>query len=131
MESTYIYGNVRVIRSELIETVGIFHKWKYCHKRRSYIIRLTINTSLIFPKNLFHSFHQNKVVLLTSPNNKFEYEMAYNTTATLDKLALTKYVDFGKCQERFGRFFGPKMTPTTWIFNSKCSREKTKMQNSD
>ena len=30
--------------------------------------------------------------------------MAHNTTATLDKLACTNYVDFAKCQERFGRF---------------------------
>ena len=29
--------------------------------------------------------------------------MAYNTTATLDKLACTDYVDFGKCKDRFGR----------------------------
>ena len=29
--------------------------------------------------------------------------MAYNTTATLDKLACTDYVDFGRCQDRFGR----------------------------
>ena len=29
--------------------------------------------------------------------------MAYITTATLDKLACTDYVDFGKCQDRFGR----------------------------
>ena len=29
--------------------------------------------------------------------------MAYNTTATLDKLTCTDYVDFGKCQDRFGR----------------------------
>ena len=30
--------------------------------------------------------------------------MAYNTTASLDKLTCTDYVDFGKGQERFGRF---------------------------
>ena len=30
--------------------------------------------------------------------------MAYNTTAALDKLSCTDYVDFGKCQESFGRF---------------------------
>ena len=30
--------------------------------------------------------------------------MAYNTTETLDKLTCTDYVDFGKCQDRFGRF---------------------------
>ena len=29
--------------------------------------------------------------------------MAYNTTTTLDKLYFTDYVDFGKCQERFGQ----------------------------
>ena len=30
--------------------------------------------------------------------------MAYNTTASLDKLTCTDYVDFGKCQDRLGRF---------------------------
>ena len=30
--------------------------------------------------------------------------MAYNTTASLDKLTCTKYVDFKNCQNRFGRF---------------------------
>ena len=29
--------------------------------------------------------------------------MTYNSTATLDKLACTDYVDFDKCQDRFGR----------------------------
>ena len=30
--------------------------------------------------------------------------MAYNTTASLDKLTCTEYVDFYKCQDTFGRF---------------------------
>ena len=30
--------------------------------------------------------------------------MAYNTTETLEKMACTDFVGFGKCQERFGRF---------------------------
>ena len=30
--------------------------------------------------------------------------MAYHTTASLDKLTCTDYVDFDKCQDRFGRF---------------------------
>ena len=34
--------------------------------------------------------------------------MAYNTTATLEKLSCTDHVDFGKCQERFGRLFWSK-----------------------
>ena len=29
--------------------------------------------------------------------------MGYNTTAFLDKLTCTDYVDFGKCQDRFGK----------------------------
>ena len=29
--------------------------------------------------------------------------MDYNTTASLDKLTCTDYVDFGKCQDRFGQ----------------------------
>ena len=34
--------------------------------------------------------------------------MAYNITASLDKLICTNYVDFGKCQDKFGRFFWSK-----------------------
>ena len=30
--------------------------------------------------------------------------MAYNTTASLDKLTCADYVDFGKCHDRFGQF---------------------------
>ena len=30
--------------------------------------------------------------------------MAYNTTASLDKLTSTVYVDFGDCQDRYGQF---------------------------
>ena len=35
--------------------------------------------------------------------------MEYNTTETLDKLVCTDYVDFGKSQERFGRFSSSKI----------------------
>ena len=35
--------------------------------------------------------------------NQIESGMTYNTTASLDKLACTDYVDFGECQDRFGR----------------------------
>ena len=34
--------------------------------------------------------------------------MADNTTASLDKLTCTDYVDFGKSSDRFGRFFSTK-----------------------
>ena len=35
--------------------------------------------------------------------------MAYNTTENLDKLTCTDYVDFGKCQDRFGRISSSKI----------------------
>ena len=35
--------------------------------------------------------------------------MAYNTKASLDKLTCTNYVDFGKCQDRFGQFCWSKI----------------------
>ena len=34
--------------------------------------------------------------------------MAYNTTASLDKLICTNYVEFGRCQDIFGRSFWSK-----------------------
>ena len=34
--------------------------------------------------------------------------MTFNTTASLDKLNCIDYVDFGKCQDRFGRLFWSK-----------------------
>ena len=34
--------------------------------------------------------------------------MAYNNTASLDKLTCTDYVDFGKSEDRFGRVFWTK-----------------------
>ena len=35
--------------------------------------------------------------------------MAYNTAASFDKLTCSNHVDFGKCQDRFGRFFWSKI----------------------
>ena len=78
-------------------------------------------------KSLFHSFLKIKVVLLTSPNNKIEAEMAYNTTATLDKLAYTDYVDFDKCQDRFGRIFWSKTSFDYLDVKLKlCKRDENK-----
>ena len=92
-----------VIHSESTEMVGIFHKLKFYHKRRSNLLRLAMNTSLFFPKDFFEPFLLNKVFrLLSSPNNKIESEMAYNTTTALDELSCTDYVDLGKCQDIFG-----------------------------
>ena len=47
--------------------------------------------------------HKNKS-LLSGTSILSRSPMAYNTTASLDKLTCTDYVDFGKYQDRFGRF---------------------------
>ena len=54
------------------------------------------NHSLIF-------FHKNKS-FLSATSILSRSPMAYNTTASLDKLTCTDYVDFDKCQDRIGRF---------------------------
>ena len=48
--------------------------------------------------------HENKS-LLSATSFLFCSPMAHDTTASLDKLT---YVDFGKCQDRFGQFSGSK-----------------------
>ena len=47
-------------------------------------------------------FHKNKS-LLSATSILSRSPMAYNTTASLEKLTCTDYVDFGKCRDRFGR----------------------------
>ena len=54
------------------------------------------NYSLIF-------VHKNKS-FLSATSILSRSPLAYNTTASLDKLTWTDYVDFGKCQDRFGQF---------------------------
>ena len=47
--------------------------------------------------------HKNKS-LLSATSFLFHSPVAYITTASLEKLTCTDYADFGKCQDRFGRF---------------------------
>ena len=53
--------------------------------------------------------------------------MAYNTTTTLDKLARTNYVDFGKCQERIGRFSWTKIDSNYLDFKLKVFKREGKI----
>ena len=48
-------------------------------------------------------FNENKT-LLSATSILSCSPMVYNTTASLDKLTYTDYVDFGKGQDRFGSF---------------------------
>ena len=52
--------------------------------------------------------------------------MAYNTTASLDKLTCTDYVDFGKSEDRFGRFFWTKIDSNYFDFKLKVFKREDK-----
>ena len=52
--------------------------------------------------------------------------MAYNTTQTLEKLACTDCLDFGKCQDRFGRFSWSKKDSNYLDINLKVFKREDK-----
>ena len=54
--------------------------------------------------------------------------MAYNTVASLDKLTCTDYVDFDKCQDRFGRFFWSENDSNYLDVKLKVSRKDDKKE---
>ena len=52
--------------------------------------------------------------------------MAYNTTETLDKLTCTDYLDFGRCQDRFGQFSWSKIDSNYWDIKVKLFKREDK-----
>ena len=72
--------------------------WKY-HVTLARTKAVTYSSQIIvqLSSSKINSFLSASSILSRSP-------MAYNTTASLDKLTCTDYVDFGKSQDRFGRF---------------------------
>ena len=59
------------------------------------------------PKS-FVIFFSQKNSLLSATGILSRSPRAHNSTSSLDKLTCTDYVDFGKCQVRFGQFFWSK-----------------------
>ena len=53
--------------------------------------------------------------------------MAYNTTASLDKLTCTDYVDFGKSLDRFGRFSWTKNDSSYFDIELKVFKREDKI----
>ena len=51
--------------------------------------------------------------------------MADKTTASMDKLTCSDYVDFENLKTYFDSFIGPTTTQTTRIWNSRLSRKLT------
>ena len=101
-ESPYLEmsrDNVRKRKYFLIEK---YHVTMARTKAVTYISQIMVQLSFLKINSLLSATS----VLSRSP-------MAYNTTETLNKLACTDYVDFGKSQDRFGRFSWSKK-------NSNC-----------
>ena len=82
-----------------------------------------ISSELQLQKQSLTFIHKNRS-LVSATRFLSRSLMAYNTTVFSDKLACTDYVDFGKCQDRFGRFF--------WLKNgSKYLNVKLKLFKKD
>ena len=64
--------------------------------------------------------------LLSATSILYRSPMAYNTTASLDKLPCTDYVDVGKNQDRFGRFFWIKNDSKYWDIKIKVFKREDK-----
>ena len=54
--------------------------------------------------------------------------MAYNTTASLDNLTCTDYVDFGKCQDRVRQFSWFKNDPNYCDVKLKVFKKSDKKE---
>ena len=89
-----------------------FHIWK-CHvtmtKKGKNLIKchviLASAKAVTYISQMIVQLSFSKISSLLSATSILSRSpMAYNTTASLDKLACTDHVDFGKCQDRYGRF---------------------------
>ena len=124
-----------------------FHLWK-CHvtmteKRKNVLIwncHETMTKKVAFISNekqlQIHSltFIHEIISLFSATSILSVSRMAYNTTAFLDKLTCTDYVDFGKCQDRFGQFSWSKIDShfldvKLKMFNKNDNREFRPVQN--
>ena len=120
MEITYIYGNVLNLRlpvavncplySQSSERVGIFHKWKSLHKRKSCLIRLTINTNLCISKNHYFTLFS-RIKLCFSLLQTTKLNLKWRTTLQqpwTNWLAPTMWT-LVNAKTDLDEFFGPKI----------------------
>ena len=94
------------------------HLWK-CHVTitkkgknlliRKYCVTLASTKAVTYSSQIIVQFSFSKInSLLSATSILSRSPMAYNTTETLDELACTDFVDFGKSQDGFERFFWAK-----------------------
>ena len=103
-----------------------FHIWK-CHGTLTRTKAVTYSSQIIVQLS-FSKINS----LLSATSTLSRSPMAYNTTDTLDKLACTNYVDFGKSQDRFGRFSWSKNDSNYLDIKLKLfKKEEREMKNFD
>ena len=88
---------------------------------------LTSTKAVIYSSQIIVQFLFSKIKSLLSATSILSRSpMAYNTTETLDKLTCTDYVDFGKCQDRFGRISWSKIDSNYLDINLKVFKREDK-----
>ena len=124
MELTYIYGNVLCLRlrtavaplhSQSTEKVGTFHNWKSSRKRKSCLVRLTMNTTLFISKNhYFTLFSRIKVIFSYLQTSKLNLKWLTTLQQPWKNwLAPTMWI-LVKATTDLDEFLGPKNLSTTW-----------------
>ena len=125
MEITYIYGNVLVDlpyaygslpHLQLTEMVGIFHKSKIPHKRKSCLIRLTIPTSFFSKTPFFTLFSTLKLFFFFSFPQTKKLNLKWLTTlqhSWTNWLAPTTWTLVNVMTD-LNEFLGPKTFSNTW-----------------
>ena len=124
MEITYIYGNVLRLRlpttvahlhSQTFQKVGIFHKLKSSHKRKSCLVRLTINTNWFISKNHYFTLFSS-INLFFSLLQTTKLNLKCLTTLQqpwTNRLASTMWT-LVNAKTDLDEFLGPKNLSTTW-----------------
>ena len=124
MEVTHIYENVlrlllptaaAPLHTQSTEMVGTFHKWKSSHKRKSCLIRLTINTKLFISKSHYFTLLSRKklsfsLLQRTKLNLKWLTTLQQPWTNWLAPTMLTLV----NTKTDLDEFLGPKFFSTTW-----------------
>ena len=124
MEITYIYGNgillrfptaVTPLHSQSTEMVGIFHKWKSCHKRKSCPISLTINTNLFISKNLYFSlFYRVKLFFSILQTTKLNLKRLTTLKHPWTNWLAPTMWTLVNSKTDLDEFLCPKIVSTTW-----------------
>ena len=94
---------------------------------RKYRVTLASTKAVTWSSQIFVQFSFSKVNSQFSATSiLFRSPMAYNTTETLNKLSCTDYVDFGKSQDRFGRFSWTKIDSNSLDIKLKVFKREDK-----